>query len=222
MSTWLDSILVLTIANNLRIYFGVEPRTVVSEVEILAASIEHMATLMRPIDESSKMHKQSSTNRAQRNRSKVTSWSIRSLHSVSKVFFCNCNHFPTNYITAAVKVNIMFTCKWLGKFSIAAKVQCTTSLRTWGWIFWPMSPLVKLYTQAVAAIWMWNSSGCKRIARNTNWIQQFLLAISLENISVKLFRLPESHQLLVRRIAVSARKAHTMTFGCIWCALDNE
>ena len=73
MSTWLDSILVLTIANNLRIYFGVEPRTVVSEVEILAASIEHMATLMRPIDESSKMHKQSSTNRAQRNRSKVTS-----------------------------------------------------------------------------------------------------------------------------------------------------
>jgi hypothetical protein len=47
-------------------YFGVEPRTVVSDVEIFAARIEHMATLIRPIDESSKMHRQSSTNLAQR------------------------------------------------------------------------------------------------------------------------------------------------------------
>lgn len=56
-----DSMMVLTRDKSLRIYLGVDPKTVVSDVDIFAASIEQIATLIRSMEESSKVHRQSRT-----------------------------------------------------------------------------------------------------------------------------------------------------------------
>lgn len=53
--------MVLTRDKSLRMYLGVDPKTVVSDVDIFAASIEQIATLIRSMEESSKVHKQSRT-----------------------------------------------------------------------------------------------------------------------------------------------------------------